>query len=90
MNKRLIHLSSISVSGNYLVKQNNRNINFSENDLYIGQHYTDNVYVHSKFEAEKVIIEYMKKGLNAQILRTTASADSLKSILASLFSNLAA
>lgn len=69
MNKRLIHLSSISVSGNYLVKQNNRNINFSENDLYIGQHYTDNVYVHSKFEAEKVIIEYMKKGLNAQIQR---------------------
>ena len=69
LNKRLIHISSISVSGNYLVKQDNRNIEFSENNLYIGQNYSNNVYVHSKFEAEKVILEYMKKGLNAQIHR---------------------
>lgn len=67
--KRLIHISSISVSGNYLVHQDNRNINFSENDLYIGQHYTDNVYVHSKFEAEKMVLSYMAKGLTAQIHR---------------------
>ena len=67
--KRLIHISSISVSGNYLVHQDNRNIEFSENSLYIGQHYTDNVYVHSKFEAEKIVIDGMKKGLTAQIIR---------------------
>lgn len=67
--KRLIHISSISVSGNYLVRQDNRNIEFSENSLYIGQHYTDNVYVHSKFEAEKIVIDGMKKGLTAQIIR---------------------
>ena len=68
-NMRLIHISSISVSGNYLVKQDNRNVEFSENNLYIGQNYTDNVYVHSKFEAEKIILEYMEKGLTAQIHR---------------------
>ena len=68
-NIRLIHISSISVSGNYLVKQDNRNIEFTENSLYIGQNYIDNVYVHSKFEAEKVVLEYMEKGLTAQIHR---------------------
>ena len=69
LEKRFIHISSISVSGNYLVKQDNRNIEFSENNLYIGQNYNDNVYVHSKFEAEKIILEYMEKGLTAQIHR---------------------
>lgn len=67
--KRLIHISSISVSGNYLVKQDNRNTEFSENNLYIGQNYNDNVYVHSKFEAEKIVLDYMEKGLTAQIHR---------------------
>ena len=67
--KRLIHISSISVSGNYLVKQCNRSVTFSENNLYIGQHYTENVYVNSKFEAEKVVLSYMEKGLTAQIQR---------------------
>ncbi|MBE5806082.1 MAG: amino acid adenylation domain-containing protein [Clostridiales bacterium] len=68
-NIRLIHLSSISVSGNYLVKQNNRNTDFSENDLYIGQQYEENNYVYSKLESEKVILDYMSKGLTAQIQR---------------------
>ena len=68
-NIKLMHLSSISVSGNYLVKQNNRNVDFSENDLYIGQHYQDNNYVYSKMEAEKLILKYMEKGLTAKILR---------------------
>ena len=68
-NIRLIHLSSISVSGNYLVKQDNHDVKFSENDLYIGQHYEDNNYVYSKMEAEKLIFQYMLKGLTAKILR---------------------
>lgn len=68
-NLRLIHLSSISVSGNYLVKQDNHDIDFSENDLYIGQHYEDNNYVYSKMECEKLILKYMEKGLIAQIHR---------------------
>ncbi len=68
-NFRLIHISSISVSGNYLVKQDNRDLEFTENNLYIGQNYKDNVYVNSKFEAEKIVFDYMKKGLIAQIHR---------------------
>ena len=64
-NKRLIQISSVSVSGENI---NNEIIGFSENNLYIGQN-LDNVYVRSKFEAEKIILEHITSGLNAQILR---------------------
>ena len=63
-NKRLIQISSISVCGNVYDK----NITFSENNLYIGQS-LDNVYIKSKFEAERIILEHISAGLNAQILR---------------------
>ncbi|MBR3132955.1 MAG: amino acid adenylation domain-containing protein [Clostridia bacterium] len=66
---RFIHISSISVSGNYLLKQDNKDVDFSENNLYIGQHYTENVYVNSKFESENVVYNYMKKGLKGKVLR---------------------
>lgn len=67
--KRFIHISSISVSGNYLVKHDNKNIEFTENDLYIGQHFTENVYVNSKYEAEKIVLNYLSNGLTGKILR---------------------
>lgn len=74
-NKRLIQISTISVSGNTLADfavNNNSftsNVSFNENNLYIGQS-MENVYVHSKFEAEKNILEEISKGnLNALILR---------------------
>ena len=68
-NFRFIHISSISVSGNYLLKQDIKNVDFSENNLYIGQHYTENVYVNSKFESENIVYDYMKKGLRGKVLR---------------------
>ena len=68
-NLRFIHISSISVSGNYLLKEAHRNVDFSENNLYIGQHYTENVYVNSKFESENIVYDYMKKGLSGKVLR---------------------
>lgn len=51
----LHYISTMSVSGYGLVKT--PNTTFSETDLYIGQNFNDNVYVRSKFEAEKAIIE---------------------------------
>lgn len=62
------HISTTNVCGNYLV-DNSIKYNFTENDLYIGQNYEDNVYIRSKFEAEKLIIEEEYKGLNANIFR---------------------
>lgn len=66
---RFIHISSISVSGNYLLKDEKKDTDFSENNLYIGQHYTENVYVNSKLESENVVYGFMKKGLRGKVLR---------------------
>ena len=64
----LNHMSTTNISGNYLI-ENNISYNFTENDFYIGQNYNDNVYVCSKFEAEKLILEEEYNGLKANIFR---------------------
>ncbi len=71
-NKKLYHISTMSVSGTKLdlsyplVKYNK--INFDETCLYVGQ-ILDNVYMRSKFEAESYIINAISKGTDAYILR---------------------
>jgi thioester reductase-like protein len=42
---------------------------YTENDLYVGQNYEENVYVKSKFITENMIIKSMKEGLKASIFR---------------------
>lgn len=65
----LAHISTLGISGNYLVGHRDASNTFDENDFYIGQKYTENVYIHSKFEAEKRIYENVPKGLKAVIMR---------------------
>ena len=68
-NKKLYYISTLSVSGNILKNSiNNETIDFKENQFYIGQD-LNNVYVYTKFEAEKRILEKIKNGLDACILR---------------------
>lgn len=66
---RLIHVSTMSVSGlsvNGFPKPGTR---LTENKLYFGQ-YMDNKYINSKFIAERFILENIQKnGLNAKIMR---------------------
>lgn len=67
-----IHLNQISttgVSGNYLVSHLMPNKLFTENDFYIGQNKKENVYIDSKFEAEKYIFENKLNGLHYNIFR---------------------
>ena len=69
----LIHISTISVSGNSLadefaVYRSEKLKNFYETSLFIGQP-LDNVYVRSKFEAEVEVLEAIRNGLNAKIIR---------------------
>lgn len=74
--KRLLHISTISVSGNgekeEAVVETAENINdkkiFSENDLYIGQD-IKGIYTTTKFRAEVAVLEAIYDGLDAQILR---------------------
>lgn len=63
------HISTLGISGNFLVENTTKNTIFTENDFYIGQNYKQNVYVETKFEAEKMIYEMSKSGLKATILR---------------------
>lgn len=70
---RLIHISTLSVSGNsmaddFSVYHSNEQKFFYETSLYIGQP-LDNVYIHSKFEAERKVYDAMLDGLNAVVIR---------------------
>lgn len=69
---KLIHSSTLSISGNgFDIGVNNQKVNkneFDEKSLYIGQD-LNNVYAKTKFEAECIILKYMKLGLKANILR---------------------
>ena len=64
-----IHVSTLGVSGNYLVNHQKNYNTFDENNFYIGQQYDENVYIQTKFEAEKLIYEKTLEGLNACIMR---------------------
>ena len=64
----LNHISTTTISGNFLVNSS-MVYDFTENDFYIGQNYKNNVYVNSKFEAEKLIITAEHNGLKANIFR---------------------
>lgn len=71
--KKLIHISTISVSGNSFEimdasEEKEEIINFDETCLYKDQN-LDNIYVYTKFKAEEEVLSYIKKGLNANILR---------------------
>ena len=70
---RLIHISTISVSGNSMTDDissfhSDEDLFFKETDLYIGQP-LDNVYIRSKFEAERQVLDAMLEGLDAHIIR---------------------
>ena len=74
--KRLIHISTISVSGNGEKEENieetEENINnkkiFKENTLYIEQNISG-IYTTTKYKAEMIVLNAISNGLDAQILR---------------------
>ena len=63
------HTSTVSVHGAATTKQRDRRAVFTEDILDIGQKYTDNVYIHSKYVAEQAVITARQKGLKANIFR---------------------
>ena len=72
--KKLYQISTLSVSGNtfdtgsYINQVLKDDVIFRENNLFINQS-LNNVYVRSKFEAEKLILEEINAGLDGYILR---------------------
>lgn len=61
-----LQISTLSVSG--MEESTNKIVDFDERNLYIGQK-LDNVYVRSKFEAERFVLDAALDGLSAGIIR---------------------
>ena len=68
-NAKLIHISTASVSGEYLVNAPDRCAVFSEDDFDIGQNWQENIYVKGKFLAEQKVRKGIEAGLDAKIFR---------------------
>ena len=67
--KKFYQISTISVSGADSNDQNKENNSlFNENSLFINQS-LNNVYVRSKFEAEKLVLNYILNDTEAYIIR---------------------
>jgi thioester reductase-like protein len=65
----LQHTSTASVNGSGTVEQTNPNVLFDEFVLDIGQNYYQNVYIHSKYRAEELVLLARRDGLKANIFR---------------------
>ena len=65
----LQHTSTASVSGSGTVKQRLQDVEFNEFCLNIGQKYKQNVYIHSKYKAEELVLIARSEGLKANIFR---------------------
>lgn len=63
------YISSYSVSGFGLTKQNTSGVVFDENVLNIGQDYKSNIYVYTKYLAEKEVLKARHEGMLANIYR---------------------
>ncbi len=65
----LQYTSTASVNGGGTVNQTDTDAVFDEFKLDIGQNYTQNVYIHSKYKAEERVLIAREKGLKANIFR---------------------
>ena len=65
----LHYMSTASISGEYLVDAPDSSAVFTEHDFQIGQNWSENVYVKSKFLAEAEIYRALKQGLHAKVFR---------------------
>ncbi len=69
-NACLNYISSYAISGYTLVSNDNKEkIIFDESSFFVGQHYNDNIYVKTKFLAEKYLLNEIKNGLRCNIFR---------------------
>lgn len=69
LNCPMHYISTMTISGNYLIEQSNENIVFDENTFYEKQNFDENVYSKSKLIAESLIIDAIKNGLDCTIYR---------------------
>lgn len=66
---RLIHISTVSLCGEYLPNAPQETAEFSEQDFEIGQNWMDSVYLRGKYAAEQQVRQEAENGLDAVIMR---------------------
>ena len=66
--KKFYQISTISISGVDGNTQIDDNSLFDETSLYVNQN-LDNVYIRSKFEAEKIVLDYILNDVDCYIIR---------------------
>ncbi len=66
---KLCHISTISVSGEYLVNNPQQDVQYDETCRDVGQNWRENIYVKTKFMAENLVFAAMDSGLDAKIFR---------------------
>lgn len=65
----LHHMSTASISGEYLKDCPDQETVFTERDFDIGQNWEDNLYIKSKFLAEAEVYKAVEEGLHARVYR---------------------
>ena len=63
----LVHISTLSIAGSKEISKNS--YKFTEKDFFVNQSFGDNVYIQTKFVAEKLLLEELKNGLDVTIFR---------------------
>ena len=64
------HMSTCSIAGNKLKDSTKSgSVIFTEEDFDMGQNWEDNIYVKSKFLAEKIVFAAMEEGMKGKIFR---------------------
>jgi len=66
--RRLVQISTVSIAGEGKNGMPPADRRLREHELYIGQA-LDNAYIHSKFLAERAVLEAIAEGLDARIMR---------------------
>ena len=66
---KLVHISTVSLCGEYLLDAPEATRDFSEQDFEIGQNWKDSIYLRGKYGAEKLVRQAMERGVSAVILR---------------------
>lgn len=65
----LHYISTMTISGNYLIQQKENQIVFDENSFFQNQSFANNVYSKSKLIAESIVIRSILEGHTATIYR---------------------
>ena len=70
LGRRLVQISTVSIAGESQGNQPPADRLLMENELYFGQ-ILDNAYIHTKFMAERYMLEAVRDGLDGKILRVS-------------------